>query len=87
MLPNKLTFKVVTSIIYVCNIDHILCLAGSGIMDCGVGMQNYILIQIWYTQSVLVIIVKIGFLLRFPGVILLALILFDRLDLVNGFSH
>jgi hypothetical protein len=46
MLLNKLTFKVVTLSFYVCNLDHILCLAGSGITDCGVGMRTYIPIQI-----------------------------------------
>jgi hypothetical protein len=42
-------------------------LVGSGSMDCGTDIPNYILMQIWFTQLVLVTIGRIGFTLRFPG--------------------
>lgn len=38
-------------------------------MDCGTGIQNCILMQIWFTQLVLVTIGRIGFMLRFQGLI------------------
>lgn len=48
---------------------------GSGSMDCGTDIQNYILMQIWFTQLVLVTIGRIGFMLMFPGPVLGILII------------
>lgn len=42
-------------------------MAGSGSMVCGADILNYILMRIWFILLVLVIIVKIGSLLKFPG--------------------
>lgn len=50
-------------------------LVGSGSMDCGTDIQNYILMQIWFIQLVLVTTGRIGFSLRFPGLILGILII------------
>lgn len=40
-------------------------------MGCGTDMLSYILMRTWCTLLVLVIMLKIGSLLRFPGALLL----------------
>ena len=49
-------------------------LVGSGSMDCGMGIQNCILMEIWFTQLVLVTIRRIGFMHRLQGLIFVLLI-------------
>lgn len=48
---------------------------GSGSMDYGTGIQSCILMQIWFTQLVLVTIGGIGFMHRLRGLILGLLII------------
>lgn len=57
-------------------LSNFTMLPGLGSMGCGADMENYIPRRIWSIQLVLVTILKIGFLLRSPGAILLTFIPF-----------